>query len=867
MNTTDNLIFIIALTIILYLLRATIPFLKYPFLLVFIGQIIFLAIKYKIWINTGFKDFVKNFYLVILLTILLCISFFISNKLYLIVFKDVVNTLILLCIFLLMKIYITNIKDLKIFLEKLVNMIIVFALLISFRLLLSHVINLFSKEITDSSVETSLIGSMSADYNFALLPIVLGMFSVLYILIKQEYFHRHGILTLILIVFSTTIVLSGSRRGIITLAGIFIIILITYVISCFTKGTILVLIKEKTRSFFLYSLILTFIPFGFIFLPVQIKKPILAALSISISSYKDQTSILLYKYSSIFSKREYTYFRRIIWKEKFDSANPKSGWGSHISSSVYPLTGKNVEIVPKNVIGYKMDSTCDASTWSDNAYSYTDISGLFRGKDKIETDEYYYSSVYCFVSDDFDGSWAYIFSENAIGKNVHPYDFKKKGVWQKLEIFFKTTGDIPPVYLYWGKAGCTDFSNVNGYIIFAYPEYKKICPDSNDPVIWGTRTSTTVYPLYGENVEIVPENAFGYKMDSTCNVSNWGGSAYSFTDISILFKNGSQIESIDSLEASVYCFVSKNFNASWAQISAEGNASGITVNQYDFDKKGTWQKLQIKFITNKGLPPVYLYWAMAGVTDFSKLRGYLIFAYPEYKKSNYIKKSEEISSTYDLNTEKRLNKKPTKYSMSKNSFNQIKYNRLSTNPFLLINLFLFSKTDSTLKAVDPIRNLASKFISEDTIYYGFKNQLLIDTSNNNFFGGRFMRWQFAKQIFVEEYNIKQKIFGGGFNFLNWFGYRFQNDKMVSDYPHNPFLSVLLYSGILGLIIYILFILKVFYYYIRFLKEYYLFSIFFLITFFFSFFSAGSPFDPPIMGFFVILPFFLNYIHKKEIESK
>jgi hypothetical protein len=45
-------------------------------------------------------------------------------------------------------------------------------------------------------------------------------------------------------------------------------------------------------------------------------------------------------------------------------------------------------------------------------------------------------------------------------------------------------------------------------------------------------------------------------------------------------------------------------------------------------------------------------------------------------------------------------------------------------------------------------------------------------------------------------------------------------------------------------------------------EYKMLAIFFLITFFFSFFSAGSPFDPPIMGFFVILPFFIHSINKK-----
>jgi len=126
-----------------------------------------------------------------------------------------------------------------------------------------------------------------------------------------------------------------------------------------------------------------------------------------------------------------------------------------------------------------------------------------------------------------------------------------------------------------------------------------------------------------------------------------------------------------------------------------------------------------------------------------------------------------------------------------------------------------------------------------------------------------MRWQFAWQIFTKEHTLSQKLFGGGFNFLNWYGYYFQRDKTRSDYPHNPFLSILLYSGILGLILYLIFMYKVFYYYIKYFKEYKILSVFFIITFFFSFFSAGSPFDPPIMGFFVMLPFFIHYIHKKN----
>jgi hypothetical protein len=126
-----------------------------------------------------------------------------------------------------------------------------------------------------------------------------------------------------------------------------------------------------------------------------------------------------------------------------------------------------------------------------------------------------------------------------------------------------------------------------------------------------------------------------------------------------------------------------------------------------------------------------------------------------------------------------------------------------------------------------------------------------------------MRWNFAYKIFNLEYNTRKKIFGGGFNFLNWSGYYFLNDKTAADYPHNPLISVLLYSGIIGLIIYLILLFQIFNYYFSYFKTYYVFSTFFLIAFFFTFFSGGSPLDPPVMGFFVILALLINYVHQKE----
>ena len=181
--------------------------------------------------------------------------------------------------------------------------------------------------------------------------------------------------------------------------------------------------------------------------------------------------------------------------------------------------------------------------------------------------------------------------------------------------------------------------------------------------------------------------------------------------------------------------------------------------------------------------------------------------------------------------------------------------------FLTLNFPKKSSDNIIQNDEDPIRNWFSKFISEDTTYHGYHSKIIIDSVSSRFMSERLLRWQFGFQLFIKEYKLSQKLFGSGFNFLNWYGYYFLKDRTASDYPHNPFLSILLYSGILGLLIYCFFMYKVFYYYIKYIKEYLLLFIFFLISFFFVFFSAGSPFDPPIMGFFVILPFFIHSIHK------
>jgi len=384
--------------------------------------------------------------------------------------------------------------------------------------------------------------------------------------------------------------------------------------------------------------------------------------------------------------------------------------------------------------------------------------------------------------------------------------------------------------------------------------YEKIWFNNYDKALdpetgWGTRIHQAVFPLTGENVEIVPPNAVGYLMDKSCDPSPLNGNAYSYTLIGL-----DKVEMGSKVQTSAFCFVSKDFDGTWVRISAEGDMLGKTIQEYDLSKKGIWQKLQINFEVKSDIPRSYLYWAKYGVIDFTSLKGYVIFAFP---KNVILSKNDSIQSLLNY---------PVKY----NSIGFIKNDLYIHNHFesALFGLHLPKVTIFLQNGIDrdPLRNWVSSLISEDTTYHGYKSKIDVGMISNGFFGPRLMRWKFAGKIFLKEYNLEKKLFGGGFNFLNWYGFYFLKDKTLSDYPHNPILSILLYSGIFGLLIYLVFFYKIILLYLRFIRVYPILIAFFLITFFFSFFSAGSPFDPPIMGFFMLLPFFINYISNLKTED-
>lgn len=683
------------ITTLLFLLRGVIPSFKYIFIVLFISLSIYYVIQRKITF-LGISTFIKNYLIILFLFLYILFSIFLSNKLYLSSIKDILNVVILL----ILMFYLTIVINSKQFLEKFqlffLNIILFFSFVISivgildsFNILSSELLVLVNKNDTLSQSKVFI------DNNFALIPVFFGIIYCL--LFKLDYKlpnYYKVIITLLFFIFSIRIILSGSVRGIILLISLFTLIGLSIF---FLRKKVKLNLLKRISSFFIIQLLIILLMYIFTtHISYKTKYNLLNIIgSNKTTNAKLNISSAFYSYFRILDPK-ITYFKinQKIWstttnplESNFIPSDPESGWGSREHKNVFPLTGKNSDILPKDAVGYLIDSVGWPVFSPTNWENYTLIFSRFCEKgEKIE------ASIYCYVSGDFNGDTVRF---------------------------------------------CTGTSALNNYAVSRY------------------------YMDY-----------------------------------------------------------------------------------YDMSKKNSWQKLKININSNGGEIPIYASFFKNDMTNIPKMRGYIIFAYPEYSILKDPLNNDKIT-TIKISSKGQLN-------------------NLSILNFTLFKTIFLVNTSVDQ---DPIRNWIAKIVSEDTTYYPLKKIVKKEYSTKEFGEDRLSRWKFAIKIWLKEYNLPQKFFGDGFNFLNWYGYTFLNDKVATDYPHNPFLYILLYSGLVGLILYIYLLYKVFYIYIKYVREYYLMFIFFLITFFFTFFSGGNPFDPPIMGFFIMLPFLIHYIHKKDQEEE
>jgi hypothetical protein len=729
-----------------YLFRAAIPGFKIPFLVLYIVYLVYFIFHHKKRIFSNKIEFASNFFLVLLSALMLLISFFSSNKLYLIIFKDVVNAFILISIFFMATIAVRMKNDLKFYISNFVFLTLLFAFVISVSGLFD-VLNISSLNSPSLITENDIKGTAESfliDYNFALIPAFCAIVVVFYFQQKASSRLLIVLFNFLLFVFSFCIILSGSRRGIMLFVVFFLILLFAKFFSLIRKEGYLYRIGFRSGFFLLTGVCIPLLLSLFLFYTsYNFKTQLLEKLgskSAKVARYNISKNV--FRYISVINRR--LTFSELLWTTSFDPKEPDSGWGYRNHKTVFPLVGENVEIVPEGAKGYLLDSTCNPSFYKgNNLYeSYTLILAL-----NVRKGERYKASVYCFVSDLFEGKTVsfgntYESVDNRVvtGKTFSFYDLEKKGRWQKLEIEFDCNEGNIPIVLSFTKKKTGNSPALKGSVIFAYPQFVEISGDQR-----------VLIPIIARI------------KSGTC-----------------------ESEIVDSKD-------------------------GVNTSN-----------------------------AVALITKFRK------------KESHYF-----LSDGVDHAGFQNLSKSITSECGTK---------KVIFSGLIDLSPFSSNASDYVRNDPDKIRNLVSKFISEDTTYYPYKSNIILDPISNPFIADRLLRWKFALKIFSNEYNWKQKIFGGGFNFLNWYGYYFFGDKLRSDYPHNPFLYILLYSGILGVSLYLFFLYKVFYFYLKYRKEYWIFFVFFLITFFFCFFSSGNPFDPPIMGFFMILPFFIHSVHKKSTSK-
>jgi len=118
-------------------------------------------------------------------------------------------------------------------------------------------------------------------------------------------------------------------------------------------------------------------------------------------------------------------------------------------------------------------------------------------------------------------------------------------------------------------------------------------------------------------------------------------------------------------------------------------------------------------------------------------------------------------------------------------------------------------------------------------------------------------WVFGKKLF-DEYAIIHKIFGDGFTFIKIF----QKETVQYSYPHHLFLSVLLFSGIIGLIVYIAVLLWSSIIYLFHLKELGVLFFLFIMNLTFGFFSFTDFLGASFYALLFIFPFLYHYLYKK-----
>lgn len=836
--------YILSFIFVLFVLRLVIPqYIKY---LLFPSVILFFIISLIFYINNSdkklFNGHINIFVPVILSLIVYFVRFLFPHLDNVIIFKDSFNILIVFLFFISMLISKIDIDDFNVVINlyrkwTIVAVVIVASFGIIKLFLLIHGIKLSFLSVNDLEYPSGT--SLAIDYNFFSLSIILGMILIIpFFRLNFKKIYNILIQIAFLILFVCAF-FATSRRGSIFSFIILVVLNVYYVYTLIRDSSKLG--GAIMKNYYLIFSTSSFLLLVFIYMFYIVKPNIFNKLLYSSSLNKVEVNKL---FSKTVSRNE-TIFDGSVVTEKsgvnnlndvvFNPLYPYTGWASGNYKLISELKGNNVDIVPQNAMGALIDKNEKGVTWNGNCFYISELRS-----DYIISGFRHIISIYCYVSPDFDGDWVMLnASRDVRGITKSYYDNTKKGIWQKLQLSLYADSGKFSSYFTFQKKNASTFSNLNGYVIFAYPEYEVKQFNSFDPLTWAGTNYIPVVPLIGPGSDLIPKGAIGCMLDSSSTGIATSNVVFSSTRLG---KHEPRVNT--KYITSVYVFASDDFNGKGLKLAVEGKCNGKRDHLYDYTRKGTWQKLKLENYSKKG-NAFYsiIYFSLPRRNNLKDLKGYVIYAFPVIEETELIQISYSDSILLDkYENDDKIVSADTTLEAKMRTFSGIKGN-----------------SENHLSLLGDFSSLFSDLFNESNDSIPEFNLIM---ANDIFAGPRINRWRYAMHLYRFDYSFYEKFVGRGFLYMISFGNKFSTGSSI-DYPHNPFLSVLLYSGFFGLLSYLWFLYYVFYYYWKYRKEYWVFGLSFLASFFFAFFSANSPFDPAIVGVFSILPYFIHYYHVKD----
>lgn len=117
------------------------------------------------------------------------------------------------------------------------------------------------------------------------------------------------------------------------------------------------------------------------------------------------------------------------------------------------------------------------------------------------------------------------------------------------------------------------------------------------------------------------------RYDNTSEPSLWSGNAHLINKVA-----EHKLKAGEQLTFSTYCYVSEDFDGAWVKISIDNKTGkpSLVQDHYDLEKKNTWQNLEVKVDDETGPMPAHFFFARYNCNSFDDLKGYVLFAYPQY---------------------------------------------------------------------------------------------------------------------------------------------------------------------------------------------------------------------------------------------